>query len=373
MTSTSHYSVASADDLIRNRLVNHKLAGSALRDPRDVVAWFGAVQAQDFPGAKWAVGLRTAAATDARVEGVFNGGAILRTHVLRPTWHFVTAADIRWLVALSGPRLLSRLAYRYRQLELDRRTIAKSGATLERALSKAELTRREIAAALERAGIPITPERTSHLLMIAELEGRICSGPLRDRQLTYALMDRRVPPADPPGREEMLARLADRYFRSHGPATLADFCWWSGLTVRDATTALAAAGSRLSTDTRHPGTYRHSDGGQRTRAPRAAWLLPNFDEYLVAYRHRAAILAGDHVDPADALASTVVVDGRAVGTWRLRRDEDSLTVSVAAWRLLSRTELDRIAAAAARYGAFVGRPVTFERPPRSAPRSRRSG
>ncbi len=358
--------MASSNDLVRHRLINHRLAGSTLRDPRDVVAWFGAVQAQDFPGAKWALGLRAKGSTETVVDEAFNAGAIVRTHVLRPTWHLVAAADIRWLLALTGPRILARMAPRHRQLELDDAAVAKSGRALERSLSDAERSRHELAAALERVGIRITPERLSHLLAIAELQGRICSGPLRGGRITYALMDRRVPAAAPLPREEALALLAERYFRSHGPAALADFCWWSGLTAGDAKAAVAAAGSTLSQGSPAAGAYRHSGGPRRARLLQpAAWLLPNFDEYLVAYRDRSAVLGRVPIDPRDALGSTVILDGRAVGTWRALRGKDSAIVSIAPWRRLSGDERDRIAPAAARYGAFLGRPITVEQRPRT--------
>jgi hypothetical protein len=345
------------NDLLRERLVNQQLAGSGMRDPREIVSWFGAIQAQDFQGAKWAIGLRANELTDAAVERSFNEGGILRTHVLRPTWHFVTAADIRWLVALTGPRVIARMAYRHRQLGLDAATVRRSRAALSRALAKAPLTRGEVAAALRRARIPVTPERLGHLLMLAEMEGLVCSGPLCDRQLTYDLMDRRAPGVDPVDASHALARLADRYFNSHGPATLADFAWWSGLSLRDAGSAVAIAGRALTRDALIGGTYRSARPRSRRRNvnPRA-WLLPDFDEYLVAYRDRAAVL-GDHaVAPRDVLTRTVIVDGRAVATWRVRREKDSVSIVVAPRQRLARDDQERIRHAAARYSSFIGRP-----------------
>jgi Winged helix DNA-binding domain len=374
LTSDSNHSASSATHLVRQRLVNQGLAASTFRDARDVVDWFGAVQAQDFQGAKWALGLRARAASDASVEAAYNAGDILRTHVLRPTWHFVTPADIRWLVALTGPRIIARMAPRHRQLELDSATIVRSCRTLERALSKADLTRRELTAVLERAGIRLTPQRLSHLLMISELEGRICSGPLREGRLTHALTDRRAPASPALPREEALAVLAQRYFRSHGPATLADFSWWSGLTIREARAAVEVAGDSVAEDALVRGAYRPAGKARRPRAPRPrASLLPNFDEYLVAYRDRSAILGGHVVDPWDTLANTLIVDGLAAGGWRVRRVKDALAVEVAARRRLSGDEIDRVAHAVARYGSFLRQPVTFERRPRSARPWRRAG
>lgn len=348
--------------IVRERLASQRLTGSVLREPREVVAWFGAVQAQDFPGARWAVALRTKGLTDAAVARAYDAGEILRTHVLRPTWHFVTSADIRWLIALTGPRLISRLAYRHRQLELDPPTVARSRAALIRALDADDLTRREIASVLTRARIRVTPERLGHLLALAELEGVVCSGPLRDRQITYALVERRAPRVPAIDEDEALARLAERYFTSHGPATAADFGWWSGLSVRDARRAIEAAGAALSRDARAGALHRSAARPAQARpAGSSAWLLPNYDEYLVAYKDRTAVLGNTGVDPRDALANTLIVGGVAAGAWRAARRNGSIAIALAPWRRLTRDDLDRVGVAARRYSAFIGQPVEIAR------------
>jgi hypothetical protein len=344
------------------RLRNQKLAGFRSRDPDQVVAWFGGIQAQDFQAAKWAIGLRARAVTDAAVERAFNEGAILRTHVLRPTWHFVTPADIRWLIALTGPRVIARLAARHRQLEIDARTASRSRRFLTRALAHGFLTRQELRDVLQRAGIGVTPERLSHLLALAELEGLVCSGPLREGKFTYALMDRRAPTGPPIDREQALARLAGRYFRSHGPATVADFGWWSGLSLRDARRAVEIAGPAVSRDALFRDTYRSARAGSRRgEAGPAAWLLPNFDEYLVAYKDRRAIFGDHHVHPRDALAQTLIIDGRAAGTWRTRRHKESVSIALAPWRRLTPNDRERITRAAQRYAEFLGRALEVAR------------
>jgi hypothetical protein len=350
-------------DLLRERLVNQKLARSGFRDPGEVVSWFGAVQAQDFPGARWALGLRATGLAEAEVLHAYNEGAILRTHVLRPTWHLVAAADIRWLIALTGPRIIRRLGPRHRYLELDDRTVARSRAAIARALDEGPLTRPEIGAVLQRARIRITPERLTHLLVLAELEGIVCSGPMRGPQTTYALMDDRAPASPPVERGHALGRLAARYFNSHGPATVADFAWWSGLPLGEARAAIEMAEAAVSRDA----VIAHDRGGTRARSRRprgTAWLLPNFDEFLVAYKDRAAVL-GDHlVPPRDVLAHTVIIDGRAVGTWKARLQRSagaeapalqSLAIAIAPRVALTRTDKERIRQAAMRYGRFIGR------------------
>ncbi len=351
------------NDVLRERLVNQKLAACAARDPVEIVSWLGAIQAQDFRGATWAIGVRSKRLTEAAVERAYDEGRILRTHVLRPTWHFVAGADIRWLIALTGKRIIARLAYRHRQLELDAPTFARIRSVLGRALATAHLTRREIAVVLRRARIQVTPERLLHLLMVAELEGLLCSGPLRDGQVTYALMDARAPRVPPIDVETALARLAERYFTSHGPATLADFAWWSGLSLRDARSAVEMAGTVLSRDAVIGGLYRRGRRPpRRSHVNPSAWLLPNYDEYLVAYADRTAVLGNHPVHPRDLLSHTVIIDGLALATWRPRQQNGSVSIAVTPrWRL-TRDDLERICGAADRYGAFVGRAVDIEQP-----------
>lgn len=351
-------------DLLRGRLVNQKLAGSTFRHPGEVVSWLGAVQAQDFAGAKWAIGLRAIGLTEAAVERAYDQGAILRTHVLRPTWHLVSADDIRWLIALTGPRVIARLGPRHRYLEIDDRTVARSRAALTRALDKGALTRREAGGVLQRARIHVTPERLTHLLVLAELEGLVCSGPLRDRQTTYALMDQRVPAAPPVARDEALARLAVRYFLSHGPATIADFAWWSFLPLGDARAAIELAGPAVPRDAVATKAASRRTGARSRKSEAAAWLLPNFDEFLVAYKERSAVLGQGPIDPRETLAHTVIIDGRAVGTWKARPERPTsgppgarpaVSIAVAPRVTLTRADWACIRQAADRYGRFTGR------------------
>jgi hypothetical protein len=339
--------------VLRERLVNQGLAKPRPGNVADIVAWFGAVQAQDFRGAKWAVGLRGKGLTDVAVERAFNDGEILRTHVLRPTWHFVAARDIRWLLALSGPRVIARMKYRHRQLEIDDAMLARSRRVVARALADGPLTRPQLGDALRRDGIHMTPERLTHLIMVAELEGLLCSGPLRGRHFTYALMDDRADTTAPLPRDEALGTLAERYFTSHGPATLRDFSWWSGLSTGDATVAAEIAGRTLARS-----VVAAADGYIRAQSRpgkigAGAWLLPNFDEYLVAYRDRRAVHGQDN---RDTLAHTVIIDGAAAGTWQPPGARSS-SIVLKPKRRLSREEWRRIEDAARRYARFVGRPV----------------
>jgi hypothetical protein len=355
-------------DLLRQRLHNQKLTRSRLRTPADVVSWLGAVQAQDYAGARWALGLRASNLTDADVERAFNEGAILRTHVMRPTWHFVTPADTRWLLALTAPRVRAGTASYDRLLELDSAVLSRSRKTLERALQGGKaLTRKELSATLERAGIPASGQRLGHLMMHAELDGVICSGAMRGKQHTYALLEERVPPARSLTREESLAELTRRYFSSHGPATVRDYTWWSGLTVREAREGIALV---------EPALVQESIDGltcwfapSKTVAPPSAptaHLLPNYDEYLIAYKDRDPVVRSPVGDPVriegrDIFAHFLIVDGRLTGIWWRTVTEDAVVVETGPRRRLTRENRRALAAAVERFARFINAPVTVRR------------
>jgi winged helix DNA-binding protein len=330
---------------LARRLLAQQIARRPFSAASDLVHWLGAVQAQDYAAAKWAVGLRLARATDASIEAELARGAVLRTHAFRWTWQLVSPADIHWILALVGPRLLARAARRHAELGLDAATLRKCRRMIERALRDgACLTRRELSAALR--GIDCTGQRLPHILAVCELEGLICSG---RKKATWELLDRRAPKTRALSRDEALAELARRYFRSRGPATIADFIWWSGLSSADARAGLASVESELAQDVFDGRVHWRAD--QPLVKTEAAYLLPAFDEYLVAYRERGAMLDPRHVKRLNAggglLAPCVVKGGRVVGLWR--RDAKTITIE----RLLP-CDRESIEAAARRYEAFVG-------------------
>jgi hypothetical protein len=363
------------NDLIRRRLANQRLSRSSFRTPSEVVAWLGAMQSQDYPGAKWGIGLR-APVTDRDVDRACDEGAIIRTHILRQTWHFVARDDIRWMLALSGPRVNAVNAHYYRKLHLDERTFARSRTVIERALRDGRhLTRPELKAALARARIVAEGPRLAFLIMRAELDAVICSGPRRGNQFTYALLDERVPAgrAGPFGpasidRDAALAELACRYFASHGPATLRDYVWWSGLTVRDAKAGIELAGSSLAREDVDGFTYwsarsrRSLGGGGKAPSSTVAYLLPNYDEYLIAHKDRHLVVSrgsGDGVTRIkDPFVHHIVVDGRLAGSWTRVVKDRSVVVECASYVRPNQETRGAIDAAAARLGRFMERPAT---------------
>jgi hypothetical protein len=355
-------------DLAEQRLLNGCLIGVPSARPEDALAWLGAVQAQDYAGAKWALGQRTHRGSDEQLESALQSGRILRTHVLRPTWHFVLPADIRWMLELTAPRVNAASAYHERKVELDAATFARSNTALAKALEGGNyLTRDELGRVLEGCGIAATGVRLGHLMMRAELDGVLTSGPRRAKQFTYALLDERVSAYPSLSRDAALAELTRRYYRSHGPATLADFAWWSGLTLSDVRAGVAMLGRELSEET--------VDGEHYWFAPRRdaptseslrVHLLPNFDEYLVAYKdHRVAIDAGLEKKlgrRSNVLGGhIIVVEGRVVGGWRRHVRKDHVSIETKLIGSLDRATKQALAAAGERYGEFLGLPAEVVR------------
>jgi len=330
-------------------------------DAVEVVRALGAVQAQDYAGAKWAIAQRTKGLTDARIERAFASGAILRSHVLRPTWHFMLPEDARWMLELTAPRVRSAMAFYYRYHELDATVFRKSHAAIERALRDGDhLTRLELSAALARAGV-VSSERLIGLLMQAELDRVIISGPRRGKQFTYALFDERVAATPAVDRDESLHDLTRRYFATRGPATVHDFAWWSGLTVADAKRGVESAASFLERETRDGDAHWHVPLPRTPRSKRVAHLLPNFDEYFVGFRDRSAIadrLRGVLADRrVDALMGHVVcVDGQIVGGWR-RTLGKTAEVELRLFVRLTTPEHRLVRAAVERFGRFLQLPL----------------
>ena len=284
----------------------------------------GAVQAQEYEHARWGIGLRLAGnPTAMSIEKEIASGRILRTHVLRPTWHFVAAQDLQWMLALTAPRVHARMAPYDRQLGLDQKTLTRATTLIERALGdRGCLTRAELGEELRRARIAIDPIRLAHIALHAELERVICSGPRRERQSTYALVSTRAPNSTAFSRDEALGELGRRFFQSHGPATIRDFVWWSGLTTPDAKRAVETIGA--SATEVHGRTYWTVESTSRRlgkmRPHGAVHLLPVYDEYLVAYRDREAVPHGAMTMRKNGRAvgyqHAVVIDGQVAGTWR---------------------------------------------------------
>jgi hypothetical protein len=316
------------------------------------------MQAQDYHAALWALGQRTARATETTVEAALSEGSVLRTHIFRGTWQFVAREDVRWMLDLVGSRVIAGAMSRFRQLELDETLLRKCGALFARALEGgAHLTRLEMAKVLTRGGVPSVRGRLMHILGHAELDGIIVSGGRRGKQPTFALLEHRAPRARRLVREAALAELAVRYFQSRSPATVRDFAWWTGLPIRDVRMAIDLAGPSLESATLDGVTWwsRPGRGGKMRRDK--ACLLPAFDEFLVGYADRSAVLDARFVKQVNAgggmLKPAVVIDGEVVGTWSRRLAKSGAEVTLRAFKPLSRIQRRALDQAIARYRKFL--------------------
>lgn len=352
-------------NIARQRLHNQLLTQHPFTTPCEVVSWMSAVQAQEYPAAKWAVGLRLPLATDNDIEQAVNDGSILRTHVLRPTWHFVSPADIRWMLALTAPHVHAATAYWYRQLELDDTIFQRSDTIIGKELMGGkQLTREELGLHLNDAGIDTSNLRLTHLMFHAELEGIISSGPRKGKQFTYALLDERVPIARPLTRDEALDALTLRYFTSHGPATIKDYVWWSGLPMTEAKAGIEGVKSQLRHERIKDQDYWFVPSSTGNISQQSSvQLLPAYDEYIVGYTDRSAVFdksTSTNMDSRDNILFTyiIVLNGQIVGTWKRTIKKDKILVSQNVFVTLTSEEEKAVNAEIEKYAAFFGLSLT---------------
>jgi hypothetical protein len=348
--------------LAKLRLDAQRISATTFTRPAEVVAWLGAVQAQDYLGALWAVGLRLKEAREKDIEGALADRSIVRTWPMRRTLHFVAAADVRWMIDLLGPRLIVGAAGRLRALGIDDPTIGRARRVLlKRLAGGTALARAEVYQVLERNKISVADQRGIHILWRLAQEGLLCFGPREGKKQTFVLLDEWLPGERQRwAREEALAELARRYFTGHGPATAADFAWWSGLKLSDARHGVHLAGEHLHEAT--VGGQRHWFGKHASASPAAsrarAYLLPAFDEFLVAYADRSAAVEPAHTIRVNTgggiLKPTIVVDGFVVGTWKRRFVRGECAFSPELFGALSEPKRRAVGKALRRYGEFLG-------------------
>lgn len=356
-------------NICAQRLVNQHLVTPTLETGSEVVRRLGAVQAQDYLGAKWALSQRTRRANDAAIEQEITDGAILRTHVLRPTWHFVTPSDIRWMLALTAPRVKAILAHHDRTLEIDATVLRRARAVITKVLEGGNhLTRAELAAAFAKGRVKADGaggQRLARLVMHAELDALICSGPRRGKQFTYALLDERAPATKELHREDALRELALRYFSTHGPATADDFAWWSGLTKSDAKKAAKAAESLLERETIGEREYWFVAPRRANLKSPLVRLLPNYDEYFIGHKDRSAIHAvlrarGVTAIPSALYGHVLTIDGQILGEWDREVGARSATIRIKPLTPLTRVARRAIETEVDRFANFLGAPVQLQ-------------
>ena len=319
------------------RLKSQQLSKQTLDTPKEVVSWMGAMQAQDFTMAKWAIAIRSKQCTEQDIEDAFNRGDFLRTHIMRPTWHFISAEDIRWLLKLTGERIKGAWKY-VKDLRVDEQDLTKCYNLLERTLrDNNHQTKDEITKIFEQEGLGATERHIYLFTMLAEADGIICSGVLKEKKQTYALLDERAPQSKDIHKDEALAKLAQRYMQSHSPASLQDFVWWSGLTIKDCRHAFSLIDNELIKD--HFGStelYIHKDYKECASSDtNILHFLPAYDEYIISYKDRTNVLDLKHHPKAfnnyGIFQSIILYNGHGVGNWKKIKKAKGIDFDISFW------------------------------------------
>ena len=359
-------------DLLSSRLLNQQISARG-PNPEEVLKDLGAAQAQDYTAALWAIGLRSKSCSKSDVEAAVVGRGIARTWLMRGTLHFAASSDIRWMLKLFSPRLVRTAESRDRHLGLTDETVKKTRSLFRNALRGGrQLTRSAMYEVMERGGVPASNNLGYHMLYRAAWDGLICFGPHSGAEPTFVLADEWLPKQALLSHEEALAEIVVRYFCSHGPATVKDFVWWSGLTVSDARLGIERAHSTLREETVDGTTYyapRRPTGKPVTQ--RSVYLLPAFDEYLVGYADRSAVLGTKEtqnwirgakvavVHSNGIFLPTLVVDGKVAGVWKRARVKAGLTVTLLPFRKLNAEQMAEVREQVDGYGRFFGTVATL--------------
>ena len=354
-------------DIAHQRLISQHITYHKHETPYQVVASLGAVQAQDYGSALWAVGLRAMDTTQSVVEAAITNKEIVRTWPMRGTLHFVPAKDVRWMLELMTPRVLSGAAARERSLDLTPKDFGEAFGVLEKAFADGRpILRSDLVQILENANIETANQRGYHIIWRAAQQGLICLGPMQGKQPTFVWLDAWLPPAKALSREESLATIVSRYLTGHAPATVKDMMHWTGLPQRDILAGLADVQSQFISETIDGDVYwMRPDQPSFAFDPDQAILLPAFDEYLLGYRDRTAVINADHLNKVvpggnGVFLPTVVIGGQMVGIWKRVFRAKEITISLIPFSRFTAKQLTAITRAAQAYGAFYGLPVSVK-------------
>ena len=349
------------------RLRNQQLTVSDCKTVREVVAHLGAMQAQDISSAKWAVGIRLPRSTKVSVEEALSKGEVIRTHVLRPTWHLVTSEDVHWILELTAPKIKAAVKHRQKFLGLSTENLDECFKVIQHSLrNQKSLTREELVKELEAHKINTKGDnRAAHIFLAAELEGLICSGKNVNDRTTYALLSERVPHLARFNKDEAILKLTERYFKSHGPATLEDFTWWSGTTLKEARDAIKKLDRSILSEIINSRRYWFFPGssGDAYKKQRAV-LLPAYDEWIISYRDREAFTrtkdVGSAISSNGVFRPVIVINGLVSGLWKRSMNGEKIVVEIDLFSKASSIDMELIEKAVSDYGVFLQKQVEFK-------------
>jgi hypothetical protein len=347
------------------RLTNQQIISSKCKTAKEVVAWMTGMQAQDYYMVKWAIGQRLSGSTEHLVDIAIDMGEILRTHLLRPTWHFVSSEDIHWLLKLTAPHIKTSMKSRDKELELTEPVYSKCNSIIEKALFRhGHLTRDELVQILNAKKIKTDENRASHIFMRAELEGVICSGKPKNKKQTFALLSERAPNSKTLHHEVALAQLAQRYFMSHSPATLQDFSWWSGLSVRAAKNAIDMVQSFFVSETINDQVYWFTSNLASVPSSNKVYVLPAFDEFLISYKNRTASLPlhinSKAVSNNGIFRPVIIVNGQVAGIWQRTIKTERVIIETEFFHPVSNTIKSKAEEAFVLYANFIAKKPEFK-------------
>jgi len=355
-------------DIALIRLASQQLMGTKLTSPKELIAWMVGMQAQDYLMAKWAIGVRQPGSTDQDIQAAIDTAGIIRTHLLRPTWHFVAAEDVYWLLDLTGAQIKAAQSSRDRELGLTEAVYTRSNTIIEKALiNGTHLSREELLAELNKANIATDQNRSAHLLARAEVEKIICSGATRNSKPTYALLSQRVPKTRELTKDEALAELARRYFTSRCPATLQDFTWWSGLPARDAHQALELVKTDFTPETIDGNTHWFTrDLTIPQPSQPSAYLLPTYDEFTLSYTERSASIPVElenhlkEISDRGIFRPIIVINGQVAGIWKRTIEKDQLFIKLEYFTQPDEHTRQMVEQATMHYGYFAGKKIQIK-------------
>lgn len=346
------------------RIFNQQLINPKFTDAEKLVEYFAAIQGQEYIQTKWGIGLRIPHLNNDEIEAEINSGKIVRTHLLRPTWHLVNSKDIKWLLMLTAPRVQQINLTRYNQLELDIKTLKKCNVIIEKILTGGnELTRNEIRDLLNQKKINTDEQRLPYILMNAELCGIICSGKPKGNNQTYALIDERCKNTFELEKDEALAELTKRYFTSRGPATINDYSTWSGLTITDCKKGIELNNKILQNFVLDNIKYYCSNESVQIKSEKKFNLLPLYDEMIYGYKNRDSIFQfgiSKNIKVDLTYKNAVIYNNQIVGNWKRVINKNNIQVEFEFFDKLSNQQISILEIAISHFKKFYNKEILLK-------------